>query len=468
MPVPTVAIIGGGFSGTMTAAQLLRQATARGRALRVVVFDRAAAFAAGVAYRTTDDRHLLNVPAGKMSAWPDRPDSFLDWARARDASVTGGSFLPRMQFGAYLLDQLHDARAAAPGVTLDLRHDHVIGLAPHERGYTVELAGAPALAVDAAVLAIGHRQPSDPLAAVWRGPRDRFVADPWPALDPSSISPSEPVVILGSGLTAIDAVLTLTRQPRTAPITLVSRRGLLPRVHAASPVAPVALDLPSPPTLRALTAAIHRAIRAAPDWRGVIDGLRPHSAALWGALSPADRAAFLRHVRPLWEVHRHRMAPSIAAAVDETALPFGSAAGRGRAPAVDEHTRAGTLRLLAGKVRSVSATATLAELTLALRGGGEAQLSAAWVINCTGPGHHKTELPAPLPSLIAADLLTPDPLGLGVLTGPDHEALSAGIPRPDLYVLGTLCKPRLWESTAVPELRVQAQTVAARVLSALG
>jgi uncharacterized NAD(P)/FAD-binding protein YdhS len=137
------------------------------------------------------------------------------------------------------------------------------------------------------------------------------------------------------------------------------------------------------------------------------------------------------------------------------------------AAAVDDDLRSGALRLLAGKVRAVTATADRAELAIALRGQAEAQLSAAWVINCTGPGHHRTELPAPLPSLIAANLVEPDPLGLGVMTGPHHEAVAHGAARPDLYVLGTLCKPRLWESTAVPELRVQAQTVASRVLSSL-
>ncbi|HEY0190523.1 MAG TPA: FAD/NAD(P)-binding protein, partial [Kofleriaceae bacterium] len=434
--------------GTMTAAQLVRRAGEQGRALRVLVFDRAAAFAAGVAYRTVDDRHLLNVPAGKMSAWPDRPDSFLDWARAQlGAQVADGDFLPRLQFGAYLRDQLR----AAPGGSIELVPDDVLGVAARGPGFTVQLAGS-AIDVDAAVLAIGHRQPSDPLADRWHGPRDRFLADPWPSLDPAVIATGDPVVILGSGLTAVDAWLTLTRTPRTAPITLVSRHGLLPRVHASAPVAPIALDalgLPAHPTLRALTAAVHRALLDAPDWRVVIDGLRPHSARLWAGLSRSDQAAFLRHVRPLWEVHRHRMAPSIAALVDE-------------------QLRTGALRILAGKVRTVTASATHARLTIALRTGGEVQLSAGHVINCTGPGHHQAQLPAPLPAMIAAGLLEPDPLGLGVLTGPAHEALAAGSPRPGLYVLGTLCKPRLWESTAVPELRAQAETVARQVLGALG
>ncbi|HEY0190942.1 MAG TPA: FAD/NAD(P)-binding protein, partial [Kofleriaceae bacterium] len=151
-----IAVVGGGFSGTMTAAQLVRRAGEQGRALRVLVFDRAAAFAAGVAYRTADDRHLLNVPAGKMSAWPDRPDSFLDWARAQlGAQVAGGDFLPRLQFGAYLRDQLR----SAPGGAIELVPDDVLGVAARGPGFTVQLAGS-AIDVDAAVLAIGHRQPS--------------------------------------------------------------------------------------------------------------------------------------------------------------------------------------------------------------------------------------------------------------------------------------------------------------------
>jgi uncharacterized NAD(P)/FAD-binding protein YdhS len=201
--------------------------------------------------------------------------------------------------------------------------------------------------------------------------------------------------------------------------------------------------------VRDLVAVIRRAIAEAGAWRPVIDAVRPHSARIWAALSADEAAAFLRHVRPLWEVHRHRMAPSVAAIVDH-------------------HARVGTFRVIAGRVIGVDGTAHGATLRVARRGGaGTLALSAAWVVNCTGPGSHHTPAP-PLDGLIRAGVLAPDPLGLGVITGADGEAIAGGRPRDDLFVIGTLCKPRLWESTAVPELRVQAERAARAVLAGLG
>ncbi|HET9620599.1 MAG TPA: FAD/NAD(P)-binding protein, partial [Kofleriaceae bacterium] len=194
---PCVVVLGAGFSGTLAAAQLIRQAT---RPIHVVVVDRAAAFAAGVAYSTADPRHLLNVPAARMSAWPDRADSFAAWATARDPEASPDDFRPRRDYAAYLRDELiATANAAAPGVSLALRHADVRAVEPRPGGgFVVEPAhaapGAAAIAADAVVIATGHRAPRDPLAERWRGPRTRFIADPWPSLEPFAIAGDEPVV----------------------------------------------------------------------------------------------------------------------------------------------------------------------------------------------------------------------------------------------------------------------------------
>ena len=103
----------------------------------------------------------------------------------------------------------------------------------------VHLGRGPSLRAEAVVLAIGHRPPSDPIGSHWSGPRTRFLTDPWRPFAMNVVGPDEPVVTLGSGLTAVDAVLSLAQQPRQAPITLISRNGLLPQAHAAMPSTPV-------------------------------------------------------------------------------------------------------------------------------------------------------------------------------------------------------------------------------------
>src|SRR5258708_1525253 len=109
----TVAIVGGGFCGTLVPNYLLR-AEAR-QSLRVVLIERAAARCArGVAYGTRNAVHLLNVPAGRMSALAHDPNHFLDWAHRKGLVVESGDFVPRMVYGEYLNDLLEDAEAAAP------------------------------------------------------------------------------------------------------------------------------------------------------------------------------------------------------------------------------------------------------------------------------------------------------------------------------------------------------------------
>lgn len=450
---PTVLVVGGGFSGVMTAAHLLRHEPN----VRVVLAERRGTVGEGVAYGTREESHLLNVPAARMSAWPDHPDDFLDWARRRDAAVKPTDFLPRPWYAEYLRDTLRTAGRPAGG-RLELALGEVRRVARHpDGGWMAHFEHGSSLRADVVVLAIGHRPPSDPLRGVWIGPRDRFLADPWRPFAVGTIPADEPVAVLGSGLTAIDAVLSLGRLPRTAPVTLISRKGFLPHPHATSPVHPVDLTafvsewLTRTPRAVDLAAAVHRRVRrhvaAGGNWRGVIDGLRPHTARLWNALPPAERSRFISRLRPFWEVHRHRMAPQIAEQLAKL-------------------REGGLVEVIAGQVTTAEASADGVRLEVSPRGGG-AKVSRAvgWVINCTGPApSNRPEGNPVIGSLLIHGWLTRDELALGLeVTADGHAVAADGQPVPDLFVVGTLRKPQTWESTAVPELRVQAAEVAARI-----
>jgi uncharacterized NAD(P)/FAD-binding protein YdhS/predicted metal-dependent enzyme (double-stranded beta helix superfamily) len=461
---PTVVVVGGGFSGSMTAAQLLRGAERLGMSMRVALVERRGTVAEGLAYSTAEPVHLLNVPAGRMSAWPDRPSDFFDWAVRRHADVKPGDFLPRQWYGAYVRDALFEsARSAATELSVIL--DEVRRVARHPAGgWMVHLDRGTSLRADAVVLAVGHRPPSDPLQRAWTGPRDRFIADPWRPLAVGEIGPDEPVVILGSGLTAIDTVLSLSQQKRTAPITLVSRRGLRPQAHAAAPSPPTNMGelvnrlLSTPKGLRALAATrlLRREIRTATaaggDWRSVIDGVRPHTATIWNALSTHERRTFLTHLRPFWEVHRHRLAPTIANRL-RSLLDNGDVA------------------VVAGRVTSAVAGEKVVRLTVRDRGADTVKtFDAGWVVNCTGPvPSNCAESNPAIGSLLVHDCLKHDELSLGLETTGDGKAVdAAGRESPDLFVVGTLRKPASWESTAVPELRQQAADVSEHVLRWIG
>jgi uncharacterized NAD(P)/FAD-binding protein YdhS len=461
-----IAIIGGGFTGTMTLANLLRQAQGTVEPLHFVLIDDQPAIGEGVAYRTNDSRHLLNVPVEKMSAWPDRPDDFLKFAQSRDPSIKPGDFLPRKLYGQYVRQQLFDLAELAEGrVSVELIQEVATRLAPSSdlSKWHIATAAGRTLPADLAIVTLGHRPPADDFSRRWQGPHNRFVADPWSAPILSQIGPDEPVLLLGCGLTAVDTILSLDDEDRTAPITAVSRRGLWPQAHARQPMAAVDLSqivanwlAPSRPLtvrelLRTLRRHVARVATENVDWRQVIDGLRPYTAKLWARLDMAERKRFLRHGRPFWEIHRHRMAPAVA-------------------------ERLGLLRarkrfdLTAGNLVSAEADGDGINVMLRCRGNSATRkLRVAWVINCTGPGAHDRQTTHPiLRPLIDSGVLSGDALGLGLDTDIDGRALNAsGSAQPSLLIAGTLRKATLWESTAVPELRQQAATVAKIALRTL-
>ena len=456
---PVVSIVGGGFSGTLVAAHLIRLASESKAPVHVVLHDRQATYGEGAAYRTVDSRHLLNVPASNMSAWPDRPTDFLEWARAKDPAAAPGDFLPRKLYGDYVRASFTSvAREASEGVSAEIRRDEVRSIERDGEGWRV--LGDATEHASAVVIATGHRPPDDPLRERWTGPRTRYVEDPWASLALSAVRSDERVLLLGTGLASVDVLLTLSKLPRIAEVIAVSRRGLWPETHAITPKP--AID-PKPwlePLLasglgaRALTenvvTAAENAQRELGDWRPAIDGLRPHLCRIWSALPDPERARFLRHVRAFWEVRRHRMAPKIGAVLDDL-------------------RERGALTTIAGRVRSAKATRDGVVVQIHRRASDAIETVAVdWVVNCTGPGLGTVAIPPAIAALIDAGHLEPDVHGLGVRTDADGCALARGRSRASLAVVGTLRKADLWESTAVPELRLQAVAAARAIGRHLG
>ncbi|HEY6848487.1 MAG TPA: FAD/NAD(P)-binding protein [Terracidiphilus sp.] len=460
-----IAIVGGGFSGLMTLANLIRFGNEAARPLHFILIDRQTSIGDGVAYRTTNARHLLNVPARRMSAWPDMPEDFVTFAQSNDPLVGPDDFLPRKIYGHYLRKTVSDfAEATREHLSAEVMHDEVTHLAPFSSsGWSVKTASGRSIQADLAILAVGHLPPNDPLANTWSGPRVRYVTDPWASLALSSIEPDEPVLLIGSGLTAVDAILTLNRPDRVAPLIAISRRGLIPLPHlrpqraatGLSGFADECLNSATPMTICQLASILRRHIATASesggDWQQVIDALRPMIPRLWDRLDVEERSRFLRHLRPFWEIHRHRMAPAVANAIDHL-------------------RREKTLEVVAGSMIAATADADGIDVTFSRRGLSAPRTArVSWVVNCTGPGAHNRHGTHPfLRPLLDAGTICNDELGLGLLTDDSGRAIGVSKDaRQDLLVAGTLRKATLWESTAVSELRQQAQTIAHTALDAL-
>jgi len=444
----TIAIIGGGFTGSILAAQLLRRALPD---TCVTVIEKQGLPGRGVAYGTPYSWHLLNVPAGNMSIFPDQPDHFQRWAQENyDSGVDARSFLPRRIYGEYVESVLLDA--ALPG-GLVWKRDEARSIAPTGGRVEIRLGSGTRMLADKVVLALGNFPPSDPLLPGRKeGSSPRYVSFAWSENALAGCEHARSVLLIGSGLTAVDQVLALWSKEFRGTIHILSRRGLLPHAHKTSAAWPRFWDEDSPRTIRSLFRLVRREIQRAQrqgtDWRAVIDSLRPVTAQVWQSLNITERKRFLRHVRPYWEVHRHRLAPDIG-------------------QLVAHQLESGQIQVHAGHITNYSETPERVDVTYRQRGSGESfTLSVDRVINCSGPETDCRHLDDPLiASLRRAKLVRPDPLYLGLEVSPQGALVGAdGQPSGFLYAVGPARKGMLWESTAVPEIRAQVAALAELLL----
>jgi uncharacterized NAD(P)/FAD-binding protein YdhS len=367
----------------------------------------------GVAYGDARPWHLLNSRAGAMSADPDDPGHFVRWA-----GTTGAAFRPRAEYGRYLRSVLDEADRAHPG-RLRVRRARVAAIGPEG---AVVLDDGGAVHADHVVLATGG-----PAPARQRIDHPNYVTDPWRPGVLEALPADRPVLLVGTGLTAVDVALTLTADGRrTAPVVAVSRRGLLPLTHTAAATPPTVPSLDDCATLRDVVRAVRAAAGEAGDWRPIVDGLRPLLDQLWTALTPGEQDAFLRHLARPWECHRHRMAPPVAARVVELRA-------------------AGLLEIRAG---GVAAWPGLADY--------------AAVVNCAGPGRLPGAAGPLVGGLLAAGSARVGPHGLGLDIDEAGRLVGAGGRAHDrLWVIGALRRGARWETTAVPEIRAQARRLVA-------
>lgn len=453
LPTPVrVVIIGGGFSGVMVATQLLRLAQ---NPLAITLIEPRPLLGRGLAYRTVHENHLLNVPAGRMSVFPDDPGHFLHWLNQR-GNDHAGSFVPRKLYGVYVQAVLDTAINEAPDHTrIEWIPSEAVALLPQEGSAVVRLGNGQTVQADRIVLAPGHFPSGDPAIADGSFYQSRrYIRQVWGPDTLNHLTPTDAVLLIGSGLTMVDVVLALHAQGHQGVIHVISRHGLPPQSHQSSTPYPSFLKVPEKPTpLRTLLRCVRQEIVAATllgrDWRAVMDALRPQTQALWQALPLKEQQRFLRHLRPYWDTHRHRAAPEVAAVIDQLRQ--------------SQH-----LQIHAGRIAAYQEHADSVCVSYQPRRGNDlARVEVSRVINCTGPNSDYRQIDHPLiRDLLALGRVRPSPLNLGLDTDTEGRLLNAqGKTSSILYTLGPPRQGGLWETMAVPEIRVQAQSLAQSLLS---
>ncbi len=436
MTLRHIAIVGGGYAGTIQAISLLRHSTAR-----ITLIERTDRLPRGAAYSTRHSEHLLNVRASKMSAFADSPAHFEDWLSKLGAG-DGASFAQRRLYGAYLKELFEEAAGEA-GERLQIVAGEAVAVTSDGEGETVRLASGETVHADTVILSIGNLPPNVPPTIPAGLAPGVFVADPWTGDLTAGLSDVDQALLIGTGLTAIDAALTLDAAGFRGHIMAISRRGMVPRPHDRRLLeTPELAEAPSG-GLAEMTRAVRKSAERI-GWQPAVDQLRPHTQALWASAPPERRMRFLRHLRPYWDVHRHRIAPEIG-------------------DRIDAMQRDGRLSLEAGKLVSVEPSGAAAKVIWRRRGAAATEeLCVARIVNCTGPRGNVTRSGEPLlDQLVSVGRIRPDPCRIGIDIDSDCRAIASdGTAAASLYAIGPMTRGALWEVVAVPDIRVQTDSLA--------
>ncbi|WP_086790877.1 FAD/NAD(P)-binding protein [Pseudomonas sp. SCPG-7] len=456
-----ILIIGGGLSGTMLAVQLLRLPGQR----RILIIEPRAELGRGEAYSAVELGHTLNGNAARMSVDPDNPDDLTQWLTAHIAA--GGwpesaeqnvpiseLFPPRGLFGVYVQQRLAEARVvgARHGSTVEHVRAEVVDLQTDADSVQLTLNDGQHLNGACAVLATGMfpaaRTPQKDSSGL-----NAAALDPWDVAAMRQLDPQSTVLIIGSGLTMVDAVVSLEQAGHRGPIEVFSRHGLLPHVRRQPPawVDFLAQD-PGIRTPRQLLHELRRhcrdAIAQGIDWQAPLDTVRANIGRLWSQATDVQRRQFVRHVRPWWESHHHRSPPLSAALVERL------------------HNE-GRLRIQAASFKGLEPS-TQNGVSIRIRPRGESEtrvVHGAALINSSGIEYDWRRVARPLPQqLLARGLVRPGPLALGITAAVDGAVLDAeGQVASRLFAMGPPLRGMWWESTAVTDVALQARALAARL-----
>lgn len=472
-----IAIIGGGFSGALVLANLIENAN---DVFAVEWFNNTETLGIGVAYGTQNPEHLLNVRADRMGAFADNPAGFYEWLLSETGKektkelnakiiIREGSFLPRMLYGAYLQDIVQQSlnAAKAKNIQVNIRQAQVTDAVLYHADtqqvmLTVDRGGVgQELLVDAVILATGHLSSKRmEFQSSMLNYRDRYLSNFWKEKTGilnieqlSAMDEQAEIVIIGSGLSMTDAVLSLRKFGYRGHITAFSRNGKLPQPHGEASLYPVwdwvANPAHAPRSALGLLQGIRKEISKAAargiSWRAVIDSIRPITSQLWSQLPLSEKRCFMRRLFPLWNIHRHRMAPEI--------YQF-----------LSEERQNGTLSLIPAHIYYMGEDNE--KITIAYRKRGINtldNLSADLVLNCAGiecdigASHHPL-----LNNMRDRGLITIGPLRMGIELDVNGQIKGSA---PDaVFAVGGLLIGEKLESTAVPELREQAKEVAEKLI----
>ena len=438
----TIAIVGGGISGTLTVLNLIKQSE---NPLQIIWFDAKNQFCKGLAYSTLDEQHLLNVRANNMSVFADEPTHFVNWLQHHYSQYSSSDFAPRKLFGEYVQATFDDLKNTNPLVSIQQIAEEVIDIEKKENVFqlkTTETYNAQKL-----VLALGNFLPAHPRSISKEFVEsENYFQNAFHSNIIQQAITKKNITIIGSGLTMIDVLISLHHHSYSGKINIISPHAYIPQSHIENPLPSVNpfIEEHKTYTLIELLSLVNQQLKKAKkenlNPHSVIDVMRPHLQFIWMNFSLNEKQQFLRHLRHKWGVARHR-APNKSIAT------------------LQNLQSTGVINLVKGRVQDIKTTDNSFEIHYSNSETSQKSLKTEFIINCTGPESDYLKIPSKLvQNLIKNSIFGPDSIHYGINSAKNGEI------SPNLYTIGPPLKGILWESTAVPEIRLQAKELAAKII----
>lgn len=455
-----IGIIGVGFTGTMTTVQLIDKSN---EPCEVILINERETLNKGIAYNPYSDKHLLNVITCKMSAYPDKPNHFLEWVmqkedfKNKDKTLIANSFLPRLLYGDYLYEILEEAKKIAESkqIKLTVVDSFVVDLDVTDNAVFLWLDNNLKLTFDFCVIATGNHIPRNQKINnmdFYNSPN--YFQNPWKIESVKNTNDKLPVLIIGNGLTMVDTVLGLLEQGFKGEIYSISPNGFnnLPHRHNGLQYSKLVEELKDNLTLFELVKLVNKHIKLVREYgvsaEPIIDSLRPHTQKIWKSLSEKEKELFMSRLRHLWGVARHRIPLHSHDKIQQLIIDS-------------------KIHINSGKIIDITESKEFVTVEFFDKKENKAKkINVSRVINCTGPETDLMNIDKSfLKNCLLKGITKQDKLKLGITTDTEtFQVINAdGKPHANLFTVGSNLKGELWESTAVHELREQAEKLAEKL-----
>jgi len=327
-----IGIIGGGASGVITALQSWKQL---GHQVEITIFDPSPKLGYGKAYSENNTNHILNVPASNMSIYHDGSDDFESWVLEQDPSLRQSSswpYVPRFHFGQYL--ETHFSKLPKDHIK-HIQHK-VTNVCTVKEHYCLTLENNTTYDIDYLFIATGFSHTPYSLPVIKNHDQKSRVIHTSDMKDYKSLDFSKNVLIIGTGLTAIDIWREL-RENKELKITLLSRHGFLPQPKVKTDTQRVkypVLSGMSPLQIFEVLRTLQRVSNIL--WTEIAAAIEPQVQKIWTCWTPREKSMYLRYLKPHWEIIRHGMPPSVFSALEKDIKEGGTTICAGQINAIEE------------------------------------------------------------------------------------------------------------------------------------